>query len=71
MEVLCTKHLEALPLSTDNLDTYLDRPPNLVPVEITKYTVTKVVGRPSGGAGPEGGRTQSSDLTLSSHPFSL
>ena len=54
MEVLCTKHQDACPPSTSRLDTYPDRPPELVPVDITKYTVTEVAGQLSGGAGPVG-----------------
>ena len=44
MEVLRNKHPEACPLTTASLDTYPDRPPELVPVEITNNMVTEVVG---------------------------
>ena len=49
MEVLLTKHLDALPPTAASLDTYLDRPPELVPVDITDDTVTEVVVQLSGG----------------------
>ena len=54
MEVLCTKHPEAQTPTAASLDSYPGRPPELTPVEITKDTVTAVVGRLSGGAGPGG-----------------
>ena len=54
MEVLCTKHLDTCPPSASSLETYLDRPPELVPVDITDDTVTEVAGRLSGEAGPGG-----------------
>ena len=52
MEVLRTKHPYTRPPSTSILDTYLDRPPDLVPVDITRDMVAKVTGRLSRGAGP-------------------
>ena len=55
MEVLCTKHPDARPPYVANLDTYLDQPTDLVPVEITEDMVTEVSGRLSRGAGPGGG----------------
>ena len=57
MEVMCTKNPEACPPTAASLESYLDRPPELVPVGITNNTVTEVTGRLSGGAG-QGGRTQ-------------
>ena len=54
MEVLHTKHPEARTPTTASLDSYLDRPPELVPVNITDDTVTAVAGRLLGGAGPGG-----------------
>ena len=50
MEVLRTKHTEARAPKAPSLDSYLDRPPGLVPVDITDNTVTAVAGRLSGGA---------------------
>ena len=49
-----TKRPDARPLATASLETYMHRPPDLVPVEITNNTVTEVAGRLSGGAGPGG-----------------
>ena len=40
IEVLRTKHLDACPSTTASLDTYPDRPLDLVPVDITDDTVT-------------------------------
>ena len=37
-----------------SLDSYPDRPPELVPVDITDDVVTAVAGRLSGGSGPGG-----------------
>ena len=54
MEVLRTKHLDARPPSAASLDTFLDRPPELVSVDITNDTVTEVAGRLSLGAGTRG-----------------
>ena len=54
MEVLCTKHQEARTPTSDSLDSYPDRPPELVPVDITDDTVMAVAGRLLGGAGPGG-----------------
>ena len=54
MEVLCTKHPEALPPTADSLELYPDLPQELVPVHITDDTVTAVAGRLSGGAEPGG-----------------
>ena len=54
MEVLCTTHPDALPPTAASLDTYPDLPPELVPLEITNYTVTEVVGQLSGVSGPWG-----------------
>ena len=44
MEVMRTKNLDARPLSASSLDTYTDRPQEIVLVVITKDTVTEVVG---------------------------
>ena len=54
MEVLCAKYLEARTPNVASLDSYLDRPSELTPVDITNDTVTAVAGRLSGGAGPGG-----------------
>ena len=42
MEVLRTKHTEARAPKSPSLDSYLDRPPGLVPVDITDNTLTEV-----------------------------
>ena len=55
MEVLRTKHLDAHPPSAASLETYQDRPQELVPLDITNDTVTEVAGLLSGGADPGGG----------------
>ena len=60
MEVLHTKHSEARPPTMVSLDSYLDPPLDLVPVDITGDTVTAVVGRLSGGV--DLGRTDSISL---------
>ena len=60
MEVLHTKQPEARPPTVVSLDSYLDRPLDLVPFDITDDTVMTVVGRLSGGA--ELGRTDSVSL---------
>ena len=44
MEVLRIKHPEAHPPTADSMDSYVDRPSELVPVDITNDTVTEVVG---------------------------
>ena len=54
MEVLCTKHSEAYPPTAASLDTYPDRPPEFVPVDITDDTVTEMAGRIYVGSGPGG-----------------
>ena len=60
MEVLRTKHPKARPPIAAILDLYPDRPPELVPVDITNYKVMAVAGKLSGGAGPGG--TESASL---------
>ena len=42
MEVLRTKHPKARSPTVASLDLYLDRPPEIVPVDITNNTVTAV-----------------------------
>ena len=54
MEVLRTKHPDALPPSTECLDTYPNNPLVMVPVDIIDNVVSAVAGRLSGVAGPEG-----------------
>ena len=54
MELLRAKHPEARATTVSILDSYPYRPPELVPVDITNNTMTVVVGRISGGAGPGG-----------------
>ena len=44
MDVLCTKHPDARPPAATILDTYQDRPPELVPVDTNNNKVTKVSG---------------------------
>ena len=60
MEVLHTKYLDARPPSAASLEIYLDRLPDIVPVDITNDTVAEVAGRLSGGAGTR--RTDSVSL---------
>ena len=54
LEVLRTKHPDACPPSAACLNTYMDKPPEMVPVNITENVVSVVAGRLSGGAGPGG-----------------
>ena len=54
MEVLRTKHPEAHPQTADSLDSYLERPPELVLVDFTDDKVTDVAEQLSGGVGPGG-----------------
>ena len=54
MEVLRTKHPESRPPTGASLDSYLDRPTELVPVYITSNTMTTVAVQISGRAGPGG-----------------
>ena len=54
MEVLHTKHPEYCPPTAASLDSYPDRPLEIVPVDITNDTVMAVAGRLSEGAGPVG-----------------
>ena len=54
MKVLRTNHLESRTPTAASLDSYLDRPPDIFPVDITNDTVTAVVWRLLGGAVPEG-----------------
>ena len=54
MEVLRAKHPEALTPTAESLESYPDRPLELTPVNITNDTVTTIVGRLLGGAGPGG-----------------
>ena len=51
IEVLRTKHPEACTPTASSLDSYLERPPELVPVNITDDTVTAVAGRLLGRVG--------------------
>ena len=60
MEVLRTKHPDAHLLYTASLDTYIDRTPDLVPVDINKDTLTEVAGQLCGCAGMGG--TESASL---------
>ena len=50
MGVLHTKHPDSRPPTAASLDTYPDRPPELVPVDITDNTVTEVVYNSPGGS---------------------
>ena len=50
MEVLRTKHPEALSPTAAKLDSYLDRPTDIFPVDITNDMVTAVEEQLSGGA---------------------
>ena len=54
IEVLCTNHPDPRAPTAASLDSYPDRPPELVLVNIIYDTVTAVAGRLSGGAGPGG-----------------
>ena len=54
MEVLRTKNPEACPPTAASMDSYPDRPTELIPVDIINNMVTEVAGRLSGGAGPGG-----------------
>ena len=54
MEVLRAKHPESRTQTAASLYSYPDRPPELVPVEITDDTVTAVAERLLCGAGPGG-----------------
>ena len=54
MEVLLAKHPEAQAPTAASLDSYPDRPLELLPVDITDDTVTAVAGQLSVGAGPGG-----------------
>ena len=54
MEVLFTKHLEAQTPNAASMDSYPDRPPELVPVDITNDTVAEVAGQLLEGDGPGG-----------------
>ena len=54
MEVLHTKNLEAHPTTSNSLDLYPYRPPELVSFDIINNMVTPVAGQLSGGAGPVG-----------------
>ena len=49
MGLLHTKHPDSRPPTAASLDTYPDRPPELVPVDITDNTVPEVVVQLSGG----------------------
>ena len=60
LEVLRTKQPDEHSPTAASLDTYPDRPPNLVPGEITDNTMTKVAVKLSRGAGP--GREDSVSL---------
>ena len=54
LEVLRTKQPDARPPSAACMDTYLDKPLELVSVYITDDVLLAVAGRLSGGAGPGG-----------------
>ena len=54
MEVLRTKHPEACTRTAASPDSYPDRPPEIVPVNITDDTATAVAGQLLGGASPGG-----------------
>ena len=64
IEILNIKHPEASTPTAASLESYLDRPPELVPVNITDDTVTAVAGQVSVGTGPGlEGQTQSACST--------
>ena len=65
LEVLCTKYPDALPPSAACMNNYTDKPPEMVPVNITDDVVSAVAGHLLGGAG-QGGLTQSVSNTGSS-----
>ena len=52
--MLNKNHPEARPPTVASLDLYPDRPPELVPVDITDNRLMAVAGRLSGGEGPVG-----------------
>ena len=54
LDVLCSKHPEALPLSEKILDTYEGKPPEMVPVYITDLTVATLARQILGLLGPGG-----------------
>ena len=54
IKVRRTKHLEAFVPTAASLDSYPDRPLEMVPLNITDNTMTAVTGRLSGEAGPGG-----------------
>ena len=54
MEVLSTKHPEARTPTAAILESYPERPPEIVPVDITNDMVTAVAWRLSVGSGPVG-----------------
>ena len=54
MDVMRTKHLDAHTPTTSSLDTYSERPPEIVPVDTTNNTVMEVAGRLYGVSGPGG-----------------
>ena len=54
MEVLQEKHLEARPEMDASFNRSTGAPPALVPLDITAYTVTKLVCLISDGSGPGG-----------------
>ena len=54
MELLHTKHPKVCPLAAASLESYSDRPPELLPVDITNDTVTEVAVQLTGGARPGG-----------------
>ena len=51
MKVLRTKHPDTRSLYAACLNTYTDKPLEIVPVDITDNVVSAVAGRLSGGAG--------------------
>ena len=54
IEVLYTMRPDAWTSTAASLELYPDRPPEIVPIDITDETVTAVAGRISGGGGPGG-----------------
>ena len=54
MEVLQSKHPGTRPPFRAIIDSYLGQPLELVPINMNKNTVIEILGRLTGGTGPEG-----------------
>ena len=54
MDILHTRHPDTRRPSSASIESYTDRPPELVPMDITENTATEIAGSLSRGSGTGG-----------------